>query len=138
MPAENRSLARQAVVQTVFECDFRGSRDDRQAILMRNLSALVADKKVDSGFAEKLLTAVCNREKEIRSLIEKYATEWPFDKISLLDRIILECGLAELCYIRGVPPAATLNEFVEIAKNYGGDSSRRFINGVLSAAQKDI
>jgi N utilization substance protein B len=137
MPAANRSAVREAVVQTAFECDFRAAPDSRADFLAKNLAEL-DEPSLDIEFGERLLAATFAHQAESIDLLTQYAPDWSYEKIARLDRAILLVGLAELCFLpdEKIPPAVTLNEFVEIAKNYGGDPSRRFINGVLSAVKK--
>ena len=73
-------------------------------------------------------------------IIEKAAPEWPIDRISLVDRNILRIGLFELLFAdrKEVPAKVAINEAIELAKNFGGESSGRFVNGVLGAVYKEI
>ena len=139
MSAANRAVCREAVVQTLFELDFRSEPERSAEFFARNLAAQDLPS-FDRDFAEKLLAAVSANENLIREKIAQHAPDWPFEKIARLDRAILLAALAELLCLPDfkIPPAVTLNEFVEIAKNYGGDSSRRFVNGVLSAVKKEM
>ena len=66
----------------------------------------------------------------------EYATEWAFDKIARLDRVILEQGIYELCWAHDVPPIVVINEAIEIAKAFGTDNAPKFVNGVLSSVMK--
>ncbi|MCX6758664.1 MAG: transcription antitermination protein NusB, partial [Candidatus Nealsonbacteria bacterium] len=65
---------------------------------------------------------------------------WPIDQISIVDRNILRIGLYELLYEdkKAVPPKVAINEAIELGKNFGGDSSGKFINGVLGTIYKEI
>jgi N utilization substance protein B len=138
MPAANRRVVREAVVQTVFECEFRNISEGWLAIFEKNIVEFEVEFEKD--FAEGLLEATFNNLEFLKSWIEKLAPEWPFSKIAKLDAATLLTGLAELKFLAkfDIPPKATLNEFVEIAKNYGDDSDRKFVNGVLSSAQKEL
>lgn len=138
MPAANRRAVREAVVQTAFECEFRNCTDEQERVFTRNIAALDVDYEPD--FASALLTATFGHADELRVWVEQLAPEWPWSKIARVDRAVLLAGLAELKYMGkfDIPPKATLNEHVEIAKNYGDDSSRRFVNGVLSSAKKEL
>jgi N utilization substance protein B len=73
---------------------------------------------------------------KIDKFIVKYATEWPLDQITTVDRNILRLGIFELLYTV-VPPRVVINEAIEIAKSFGGDSSGKFVNGVLGALYND-
>ena len=138
MPAANRRTVREAVVQTVFECEFRDIKEGWLAIFEKNIAEFKLPFEKD--FASVLLEAVFNHSAEIKAWIEQLAPEWPFSKIAKFDAAVLLVGLAELKFLGKfkIPPKATLNEFVEIAKNYSDDPSRRFVNGVLSSAKKEL
>ena len=139
MPASNRRAVREAVVQTVFECEFRGIEEGWLAVFEKNIAEFEVDFEKD--FASALLEATFNNLEFLKNWIEKLAPEWPFSKIAKLDAAALLTGLAELKFLAAkfdIPPRATLNEFVELAKNYGDDADRKFVNGVLSSAQKEL
>ncbi|MFA6457839.1 MAG: transcription antitermination factor NusB [Patescibacteria group bacterium] len=138
MSASNRRTVREAVAQTVFECEFRGVSEGWLAIFEKNMAEFSCDFEKD--FAHGLLEAAFNNLDFLKSWIERLAPEWPFSKIAKLDAAVLLVGLAELKFLTQfkIPPKATLNEFVEIAKNYGDDSDRKFVNGVLSSAKKEL
>ena len=136
--AANRRAVREAVMQTVFECEFRKDNEGWSAIFEKNIAEFGLPFEKD--FASALLEAVFNHSAAIKIWIEQLAPEWPFHKIAKLDAAVLLVGLAELKFLGKfkIPPKATLNEFVEIAKIYSDDSSRRFVNGVLSSAKKEL
>ena len=138
MSAVNRRAVREAVVQTVFECEFRQIKEGWLALFEKNIAEFEVDFEQD--FATALLEATFNNSDSLKAWVEQLAPEWPFSKIARLDAAILLVGLAELKFLSqfAIPAKATLNEFVEIAKNYGDDSDRKFVNGVLSSAQKEL
>ncbi|MFH0776964.1 MAG: transcription antitermination factor NusB [Patescibacteria group bacterium] len=139
MSAANRRAVREAVVQTVFECEFRNVMEGWLAVFEKNMAEFECDFEKD--FSSALLEATFNNLEFLKNWIEKLAPEWPFSKIAKLDAAALLVGLAELKFLAtpfDIPPKATLNEFVEIAKNYGDDSDRKFVNGVLSSAKKEL
>ena len=74
----------------------------------------------------------------IDKYIAKYATEWPLEQITIVDSNILRIGVYELIFDKDMPAKVAINEAIEIAKTYGGESSGRFVNGVLGAIYKDI
>ena len=89
---------------------------------------------------DNLLKKVLEKKKDLDHLIEKAAPEWPIDKIAPIDRNILRIGLAELLFAdrAQVPAKVALNEAIELAKTFGGESSSRFVNGVLGAVYKEL
>ena len=85
-----------------------------------------------------LVAGVLSYRDRIDALIHHYAPEWPVEQLAIVDRSILRLALYELGALEGeAPPKVIINEAVELAKVYGGDSSPRFVNGVLGAAFED-
>jgi N utilization substance protein B len=127
--ASYRHLARIAVMQTLFAYEFR---QEKIVPDLESNCREFADKLTDFGFAHEILDGVLKHKKEIREIITREAPEWPFDRIALADRVVLEMGVYELIYSRDVPPVVAINEAIEIAKVFGDLNSSKFINGVLS------
>ena len=137
----NRHLSRSIVLQTLFEWDFknRPSDDGVFDILERNEGEFAPGNE-DIPFMRKIMGNVVNKIEIIDQIIEKAAPEWPINKINPVDRNILRIGLGELLFgdHNEVPPKVAINEAIDLAKTFGGDSSSRFINGVLGAVYKEI
>lgn len=136
----NRHLARSVVLQTLFEWDTtQASEKDTYAILARNVAEFGGDD-VDQPFMDNLLKGVIAKKSDIDMVIEKAAPEWPLDRIAPVDRNILRLGLFELLFAdrSQVPAKVAINEAIELAKTFGGDSSGRFVNGVLGAVYKEL
>src|SRR3990167_4848550 len=80
------------------------------------------------------------RLEKINEIIEKCAPEWPLEQITIVDRNVLRIGIYELLWgnREEVPPKVAINEAIELAKNFGGESSGKFINGVLGTIYREI
>ena len=136
----NRHLARSIVLQTLFEWDTTGAPDtEASAILTRNVTEF-GGENADQTFMESLLTGVLAKKPEIDLVIEKAAPDWPLPRIAPVDRNILRLGLYELLFAdrAQVPAKVAINEAIELAKTFGGESSGRFVNGVLGAVYKEL
>ncbi|MBI2463723.1 transcription antitermination factor NusB [Candidatus Peregrinibacteria bacterium] len=132
--ASNRHLSRILVMQTLFANEFRnGKSTDILEYLIKDRSSEI----VEPDFSMNLLKGVFKNEKKIRACIESHAPDWPFEKIAPVDRACLEIGVYELVIEKKVPPLVALNEAIEIAKQYGGENSAKFVNGVLSSLYKE-
>jgi len=132
----NRHLARTIALQTLFAWDFNGKKDgDIERLIVDNF-ANFAPNFDDGGFVRNLVTGVRDNISILDKYIVKYATEWPLDQITTVDRNILRLGVYELLYT-AIPPRVAINEAIEVAKSFGGDSSGKFINGVLGAIYND-
>ena len=94
----NRHLSRSIVLQTLFEWDFNGKKDEQiKDVLARNIKEFAPGLE-DSSFIASLVETVVKKIKIIDEIIEKAAPEWPIDKISAVDRNILRMGLTELLF----------------------------------------
>jgi transcription antitermination protein NusB len=136
----NRHLSRSIVLQSLFEWDLNTlEKKETFDVLERNVLEF-APNKTDMPFMEKLLDGVLAKQPELDLVIEKAAPEWPIDRISPVDRNILRLGLYELLFAERseVPAKVAINEAIELAKQFGGENSSRFVNGVLGAVYKEI
>lgn len=136
----NRHLSRSIVLQSLFEWDLNGvEKKDVPEVLDRNIAEF-APNKTDLPFMQKLLDGVLQKQGELDLVIEKAAPDWPIDRISPVDRNILRLGLYELLFSdrSEVPAKVAINEAIELAKQFGGENSSRFVNGVLGAVYKEI
>ncbi|HEX9664306.1 MAG TPA: transcription antitermination factor NusB [Patescibacteria group bacterium] len=134
----NRHLARTIAMQTLYEWDFNGRPANQlNAYLKHNMSEFAPDFD-DGGFTKHLLEGVTAKIKEIDQSITKYAPEWPLDQITIVDRNILRIGIYELIFDNSIPDKVAINEAIELAKTFGGESSGKFVNGVLGAVYKDL
>jgi len=136
----NRHLARSVVLQTLFEWDTSHRSDaDATAALQRNVEEFGGDD-TDRPFMEALLQGVLAKRADLDLVITKAAPDWPLERIAPVDRNILRIGLYELLFAdrSQVPAKVAINEAIELAKVFGGDSSGRFVNGVLGAVYKEL
>jgi len=106
-------------------------------ILKHNLKEFAPDFD-DKGFAESIVKGVVDHLKEINNLITKYAPEWPLEQITIVDRNVLRIGIFELKFSPEIPPKVAINEAIELAKTFGGESSGKFVNGVLETIFKKM
>ncbi len=127
-------------MQTLFEWDFRGlSNDVIEDVLLRNTEEF-APGVGDFSFMKSLTLNVLAKRADIDQIIEKAAPEWPIAKIGIVDRNILRIGLYELLFAdrSEVPAKVAINEAIELAKSFGGETSGKFVNGVLGAVYKEM
>jgi transcription antitermination protein NusB len=136
----NRHLARSIVLQSLFEWDTtHASEAEARTILARNREEFGGDD-VDQPFMDNLLGGVIAKKEDIDLVITKAAPDWPLERIAPVDRNILRLGLYELLFAdrSQVPAKVAINEAIELAKTFGGESSGRFVNGVLGAIYKEL
>jgi len=136
----NRHLSRSVVLQSLFEWDFSSYTQKKALEALKRDSEEFAPGSNDTSYMEDLLKGVIKKKKELNTIIEKAAPDWPLEKISIVDRNVLRIGLFELLFgdRAEVPPKVAINEAIELAKNFGGDASGKFVNGVLGAVYKEL
>jgi len=135
----NRHLARSIAMQTLFEWDFRNIKaDDLDKIISNNIKEFGHGLK-EIDFIKETIKGVQENIEKIDKIITKYAPQWPIEQITIVDRNVLRIGIYELQFSKeDIPPKVAINEAIEIAKNYGGPASGKFVNGVLGAIYNDI
>ncbi len=135
----NRHLARGIAMQSLFEWDFRKQKTvNLDAVIKYNLAEFGAGLK-ETKFVYDLAEGVIKNLSKIDKYIIKYAPQWPLEQITIIDRNILRLGIYELKFVNtDVPPKVAINESIELAKNFGGPSSGKFVNGVLGAIYNDM
>ena len=134
----NRHLARTIAMQSLFQWDFDDKKEENLDKTLDSVFDNFAPEFNDHGFAKDIIRGVMKHIKEIDRYIAKYATEWPLDQITIVDRNILRIGVFELVFNEEIPAKVAINEAIEIAKTFGSESSGKFVNGVLGAIYKDI
>jgi N utilization substance protein B len=92
----------------------------------------------DGGYVEKTVDGVMDNIEAIDETLTDFAPDWPLETMTIVDRNILRLGLYELKYAEDIPAKVALNEAIELAKTFGGESSGKFVNGVLGAIYKDM
>lgn len=124
-----RRRARVLAFQTLYEVDVSGHRP------IDVLQRLASDLKVDPevvDYARHIIAGVARHRQEIDGLISRFAPAWPIAQMSPVDRNILRIGIFEAVYnSTTIPVGVAINEAVELAKQFGSESTSRFVNGVL-------
>lgn len=129
-----RHEARKVAMASIFNWMF--SPLDEQNSLSFSKDALEVGP-VDQNLALKIVHGVEEHSAEINTIIEEAAPEWPLDKISKVDLAILKIAIFELLYNDDVPTKVAIDEAVELAKEFGNDTSSKFVNGVLGGVVDD-
>lgn len=136
----NRHLSRSVAMQSLYEWDFKGRKTEGlDEIIKANISEFGPGMEDDS-FVFALAKGVIANQAKIDPIIEKCAPEWPLDQVTIVDRNILRLGIYELLFgnYEEVPPKVAINEAIELAKSFGGESSGRFVNGVLGTIYREL
>ena len=117
-------------LQALFELDTVGHPPEET--IARHLETAPASREVEQ-FARELVEGVIANRNKIDQVISDTAPAWPLDQVAAIDRNILRLAIYEILIDNRVPMRAAINEAVELAKEYGGESSPKFINGVLGS-----
>src|SRR3989339_1950824 len=133
----NRHLARTIVLQSLFAWDFYHQKKDIAELIERNKKEFAPDFD-DQDFAKNLAINIVKNQPAIDALVSKFAPEWPLEQITIVDRNVLRIGIYELKMSADIPPKVAINEAIELAKAFGGDSSGKFVNGVLGSIYKEM
>ena len=128
----NRHLARAIALQSLYEWDFHGCTLDVKEIITRNLEEF-APNIDEKEFATNLVIGIAEKKADLDATITQFAPDWPLVKITLVDRNVLRIGTYELKFDPQIPSKVAINEAIELAKTFGGESSGKFVNGVLGA-----
>ena len=102
------------------------------------VASLSEDIKEDLKFASSLFDIVVQNTSEYDKYIKKYAKNWDLERITLMDRSILRMGIGEMTSFSNIPVKVTINECIDIAKNYSSPKSGKFINGLLDVISLNL
>jgi transcription antitermination protein NusB len=133
----NRHLSRTVAMQTLYEWDFNNKKSSLKELAKHNIEQLAPGLE-DPSFIYDLLGGVEENIIDLDKTITETAPEWPLDQITIVDRNILRLGIYELVFAKEVPPKVAINEAVELGKTFGGESSGKFVNGVLGTLYKKL
>jgi len=129
-----RRLARELALKILYRYE-EGDRD-----LPGILAATLQRKKyadADKEFCTHLVKKTVSNLDDIDQHITKVLKNWPYNRVSVIDKVILRLGACEILYFQDIPPQVTINEAVELGKKFGGSDSSKFINGVIDAVRKN-
>ena len=129
-----RRFAREKVLQALYAFQINGEG------LSKHTDAMVIEihSENDRDFARKLINRVAANKAELNGKIEKKVSNWEVERIAVMDKILLRMGIAEILYFEDIPPKVTINEIIEISKEFSSANSGKFINGILDAILTDL
>lgn len=131
-----RRQGRILALQALYEHDIAGH--DAPAVLARHASERTNLAPDAITYADELITGVRATQDVLDEHIARAASAWPLEQMAAVDRVILRIALWEILYNSSVPASVAINEAIEVAKQYGSDSSGRFINGVLGTIVAEV
>ena len=129
-----RRIVREKVLQILYAYEL--NKDSLQALTDGVLADV--DDKTDKDFAETLVNRVLIHQNDLDVKIKERVDNWELGRIALIDLILLRIGLCELYHFPEIPPKVSINEVIEIAKEYSTAGSGKFINGILDAVLSEL
>jgi N utilization substance protein B len=123
-------------LQALYQWDFHGKNNQDLEQIISYDQQEFAPEFNDHGFVDNLVKGIIDNLQQVDDFITKNAPDWPIDQITIIDRNVLRIGLYELLFGKEIPAKVAINEAIELAKTFGGESSGKFVNGVLGAIYK--
>ena len=124
-----RRIVREKVLQILYAYEW--NNESLQPFSSEILSDVMDE--LDKNFAKELIREVLANVDELDKKIIQRVTNWEMNRIALIDKILLRIGICELLHFPDIPPKVSINESIEIAKEYSTAGSAKFINGILDA-----
>lgn len=133
-----RHLSRELALQSLFSRDFNNDRAGVIEFEIKDLSVLDEIDTYNEDLYTTLVNGVRNERESIDNVITKFAPQWPISQMKLVDLQILRIAIYEGFISKITPPKVAIDEAIEIAKEFGGDTSSKFVNGVLGALYEEF
>ncbi len=130
-----RTQTRELAFRLIYSSEVQKEMEEEQVTLFLEENAIQEKEEID--YINTLYQGIKENKPEITALISTNLKEkWTMDRISKIDLAILEVAIFELIYSK-LPYKVAINEAVELAKKYGDDSSKSFVNGILASIVKE-
>ena len=124
-----RRIVREKVLQIMYAYEL--NKESLQPLSLEILKDVTDE--VDKAFAQELIRKVLANIEDLDGRIIQRVTNWEMNRIALIDKMLLRIGICELLHFPDIPPKVSINESIEIAKDYSTAGSAKFINGILDA-----
>ena len=131
-----RRIARERVMQVLYSAAMNERSTDELFTELILSDTQLNEQAIE--FSRTLLRNFSAHHDEVDSLITERLANWDFKRVALIDKILLQIGIVEFKYLPEIPPKATINELIEIAKDFSTDESSKFINGILHKIKDDL
>ncbi len=127
---ENSSIVKSLAVKTI-----KGFQEQAEPFQLLELSANLED---DLEYFRDLFRITFDNNEEYESIVAEKSKNWEIDRIALIDKVILKMAIAEMVHFPSIPVKVTINEFIEISKNYSTPKSKQFVNGLLDVLANEL
>lgn len=140
-----KRLGRELAMQFLFQCDVAGMSELAESLenfwIQAENSGEFTDKRIfrkARAYAEKIIAGVCEHEAEIDEKIAAVSNKWDISRMPVVDRNIIRVAIFELYYCPDIPAVVSINEAIEIAKDFSSGKSGLFINGLLNTIKDQL
>jgi N utilization substance protein B len=127
---EDRHVVRSMIVKTFKNVETEDTDID--------LAVLSNNWEEDRSFFEKLFEISVNKDKEFDKLIAGKSKNWDIERMAIMDKIILKMAIGEMIYFPNIPVKVTINEYIELSKNFSTPKSKKFVNGILDVLSEEL
>ncbi len=124
-----RRIIREKVLQTLYAYEMNSENVNS---LKKEIFSEIEDE-ADRKFGDDLITRVILNKENLDKKIQERVSNWEMNRIALIDKILLRMAICELLFFPDIPPKVSINEAIEIAKEFSTSGSGKFINGILDA-----
>ena len=131
----SRRSAREAVLQALYALEV--GEENHSKVLKDILAREIRNEELNKFIIELFEVSLKNRE-WCENLIKSRLNNWEFERVALIDRLLLVVAISEIYFIESVPPKVSISEAIEIAKQYSTEESSSFVNGVLDNIYKSV
>lgn len=126
-----RRLARETALQAIYAQELSGDS-------IKIVEANIIDRSEElpeelKPFAREIFESTTLHKKELDQYIKAKSENWDFERIAVIDRLIIRMAICEFLYFDDIPPKVSISEAIEIAKKFSTDDSSAFVNGILDA-----
>jgi len=131
-----RRQAREDALQILYQLDL--NHDLTASGGVEHFERFFSNKSHADEFTQRLVQGVRENLKEIDGIIETVSEHWRTERMATVDRNILRLGVYELFHCDDIPATVTINEMIEVAKQFGSENSTAFINGILDKVRESL
>ena len=133
--SQSRRSARELVLKALYAIEFRGISVEealKDPLIVKEANGPLSE------FSSTLLTSIQKNQSQFDSLIRNKAKNWKFDRLAIIDKLVLRIALCEFLYFDDIPPKVTIDEAIEVTRKYSTEKSDKFVNGILDAVLNDL
>lgn len=135
-PPSKRRQNRVAAMQFLYMIEMNPSNDHKASVM--TFFTHQDNPREYYAFAEELVWGALEKLEDVDATIREYAKNWTFARIAKVDLAILRLAIYELQHRRDIPPIVSINEAIDLSKEFSGPDSRRFVNGILDRLKENL